>query len=128
VALVVQLVLIVLAIFSITSWALILYKWRELRRAQQDSEAFVEVYHDGSFDAAYEAAPFVHVVPEPPRSDAEILGTDRSAENHWTSPCECRKTVLKAHGEPFRVAIRHCADGGRFEARVVGVRYRRLAR
>jgi biopolymer transport protein TolQ len=53
---IVRLVLILLVVFSITSWALILYKWRELRRAQQHSEAFLEVYHEGSFDAAYEAA------------------------------------------------------------------------
>ena len=53
---VVRLVLGVLAVFSISSWALILYKWRELRRAQQDSEAFVEVYHEGAFEAGYEAA------------------------------------------------------------------------
>jgi len=55
-SLIVRLVLILLVVFSITSWALILYKWRELKRAQQDSEAFVEVYHEGSFEAAYEAA------------------------------------------------------------------------
>ena len=55
-SLIVKLVLVLLALFSITSWALILFKWRELRRAQQDSEAFVEVYHDGAFDAAYEAS------------------------------------------------------------------------
>ena len=41
-SLVVRLVLGLLVIFSITSWALILYKWRELKRAQQDSEAFVD--------------------------------------------------------------------------------------
>jgi len=49
-------VLALLIVFSIASWALILYKWRELRRAQQDSEAFVEEYHDGSLETAYEAA------------------------------------------------------------------------
>jgi biopolymer transport protein TolQ len=55
-SLIVRLVLLLLVLFSVTSWALILYKWRELRGAQQDSEAFVEVYHEGSYDAAYEAA------------------------------------------------------------------------
>ena len=53
---VVQLVLLTLVGFSIVSWALIYTKWRELRRANQDSEAFLEVYHDGSLDAAYDAA------------------------------------------------------------------------
>ncbi len=51
----VQLVLLLLLGFSIVSWALIVTKWRELRRATQDSEAFLEVYQDGSLDAAYEA-------------------------------------------------------------------------
>ncbi len=55
-SLIVKLVLVLLALFSVTSWALILYKWRELRRAQQDSEAFVGVYHEGAFESAYEAA------------------------------------------------------------------------
>jgi len=45
-----------LLILSVISWTIIAFKWRELRRAEQDSEAFLEVYHEGSFDAAYEAA------------------------------------------------------------------------
>jgi len=53
---IVQLVILVLMLLSIVSWTIISFKWRELRRAEQDSEAFLEVYHDGSLDAAYEAA------------------------------------------------------------------------
>jgi biopolymer transport protein TolQ len=53
---VVQLVLLCLVLLSIFSWAIILFKSRELRRAQQDSEAFLEVYHEGSLEQAYEAA------------------------------------------------------------------------
>src|SRR3990172_3814921 len=41
---------------STFSWAIILAKWRELRRAEQDSEAFLEVYQEGSLDAAYQLA------------------------------------------------------------------------
>jgi biopolymer transport protein TolQ len=52
----VQVVLGILVLLSVFSWAIILYKGRELRRAAQDSEAFLEVYHEGSFDAAYEVA------------------------------------------------------------------------
>ncbi len=52
----VQFVLLLLVLLSVFSWAIIVFKWRELRRAAQDSEAFLEVYHEGSFDAAYEAA------------------------------------------------------------------------
>ncbi|HEX5068520.1 MAG TPA: MotA/TolQ/ExbB proton channel family protein [Myxococcota bacterium] len=52
----VQLVLLCLVLLSIFSWAIILFKSRELRRAQQDSEAFLEVYHEGSLEQAYDAA------------------------------------------------------------------------
>lgn len=53
---VVKLVLLALAAASVISWAIIAFKWRELRRASEDSEAFLEVYHEGSFDAAHEVA------------------------------------------------------------------------
>jgi biopolymer transport protein TolQ len=53
---VVQLVILLLVFLSVISWTIIGVKWRELRRALQDSEAFLEVYHEGSFDAAYGAA------------------------------------------------------------------------
>ncbi len=52
----VQAVLLLLALLSVVSWTIIAFKWRELRRARQDSEAFLEVYQEGSLDAAYEAA------------------------------------------------------------------------
>ena len=39
--LVVQLVLGILVLLSVISWTIILFKWRELRRARQDSEAFL---------------------------------------------------------------------------------------
>ncbi len=52
----VKLVLLLLAATSVFSWAIIVSKWRELRRAEEDSGAFLERYHEGSRDAAYEAA------------------------------------------------------------------------
>ena len=52
----VQLVLLLLVLMSVVSWAIILVKWRELRRAEQDSEAFLEVYQEGSLEAAYALA------------------------------------------------------------------------
>jgi len=52
----VQLVLLCLVLLSVFSWAIILFKSRELRRAQQDSEAFLEVYHEGSLEQAFDAA------------------------------------------------------------------------
>jgi biopolymer transport protein TolQ len=53
---VVQLVLLVLLTLSVVSWTIIVYKWRELRRAGQDSEAFLEVYQEGSLESAYSRA------------------------------------------------------------------------
>jgi biopolymer transport protein TolQ len=53
---IVKLVLLLLATCSIVSWAIIFFKWRELRGAAEDSEAFLDVYHEGSVEASYEAA------------------------------------------------------------------------
>jgi biopolymer transport protein TolQ len=53
---VVQLVMLLLAVFSILSWAAIVFKWRELRGATEDDEAFLEVFHEGSYEQAYRAA------------------------------------------------------------------------
>ena len=55
-SIVVQLVLLILVALSIFSWAVILFKRRELAAAQQDSEAFLEIYHGGSFDESFRAA------------------------------------------------------------------------
>jgi biopolymer transport protein TolQ len=53
---IVQLVLLILVLLSVFSWAIIVSKGRELKRALQDSEAFLEVYHEGSMEEAYGAA------------------------------------------------------------------------
>jgi len=55
-SLIVKLVLLSLVVFSAVSWTIIASKWRELKRAVQDSEAFLEVYHEESFEDAFEAA------------------------------------------------------------------------
>ena len=54
--LIVQAVLLILLGCSVGSWAIILSKWRELRSAQKDSEAFLEVYHRESLDESIGAA------------------------------------------------------------------------
>ena len=54
--LLVKLVLLVLVGMSATSWAIIVFKWRELSGALEDSEAFLEVYHEKPIDSAYDAA------------------------------------------------------------------------
>jgi biopolymer transport protein TolQ len=54
--LIVKLVLLVLAMFSVISWAIIASKWWELRGVEQDSEAFLEIYHQEPFEEVYEAA------------------------------------------------------------------------
>jgi biopolymer transport protein TolQ len=54
--LIVKLVLLVLLGFSIASLGVIVMKWWELRAADQDSEAFLEVYQREGFSEAYDAA------------------------------------------------------------------------
>ncbi len=54
--LIVKLVLLLLAVFSVVSWGLIAVKWLELKGADQDSEAFLEVYQRKGFDASFDAA------------------------------------------------------------------------
>ena len=53
---IVQAVLLLLAVLSVFSWAGIFYKSRELRAAEQDSEAFLEMYHEGSLEDAWKAS------------------------------------------------------------------------
>ncbi len=53
---VVKAVLIALALASISSWAVILLKYRELSRAEDDTRRFLEVYLGAPLEAAYEAA------------------------------------------------------------------------
>ncbi|MCP4907321.1 MAG: Tol-Pal system subunit TolQ [bacterium] len=54
--LIVKLVLLLLLIFSLTSLAIIVVKWWELRAADQDSEAFLEVYRREGFSETFDAA------------------------------------------------------------------------
>ena len=52
----VKFVILLLIAASVISWAAILFKWRELAGAEQDSEAFLEVYHEGSWRQTLDAA------------------------------------------------------------------------
>jgi biopolymer transport protein TolQ len=54
--LIVKIVLLVLVMFSVISWAIIASKWWELRGVEQDSEAFLEIYHQEPFEEVYESA------------------------------------------------------------------------
>ena len=54
--LIVKLVLLLLLVFSLSSLTIIVVKWWELRTADQDSEAFLEVYQRESFSEAFDAA------------------------------------------------------------------------
>ncbi len=53
---VVSAVLLLLIFASISSWAILLMKFRELRAAERDTEEFVEAYLESPLDAAYEVA------------------------------------------------------------------------
>src|ERR671918_1626480 len=57
--LVVQAILYLLILFSVVSWGIIAYKYRQMRRAKQESEKFIEIFwerrnlssiHDASRD------------------------------------------------------------------------------
>jgi len=54
--LIVKLVLLLLLGFSFASLTIIVTKWWELRAADQDSEAFLEVYRRDGFSQVYDAA------------------------------------------------------------------------
>jgi biopolymer transport protein TolQ len=54
--LIVKLVLLLLLGFSIASLGIIATKWWELRAADQDSEAFLEIYQREGFSEVYDAA------------------------------------------------------------------------
>ncbi len=53
---IVQFVLVLLVLSSFASWGIIALKSRELKRADDDTDDFLEVYQEGSLTAAYEAA------------------------------------------------------------------------
>jgi biopolymer transport protein TolQ len=53
---IVKLVMLGLVIMSAVSWTIIASKWLELKRAIKDGEAFLEVYHEETYEDAFEAA------------------------------------------------------------------------
>lgn len=53
---IVLLVMMLLVVLSILSWAVIFVKFRELRVARLASDLLLEIYHEGSISAAYEAS------------------------------------------------------------------------
>ena len=55
-SLLVQGVILMLVAFSVVSWTIIASKWREFARAEKDSEAFLQVYHEEPFGTAHDAA------------------------------------------------------------------------
>ena len=54
--LVVKAVLLLLALLSVASWAVMAYKSRELSSAERDTRAFLSAYHEQPMDAAYHVA------------------------------------------------------------------------
>jgi biopolymer transport protein TolQ len=97
---VVQLVILLLAGFSILSWAVIVFKWRELRAADEDDEAFLDVYHEGSYEESYKAAHECEAGPIP-------------------------AIFLTAHAERLRIAK---YGGKRADAPLDGPAFERVAR
>ena len=100
-SLIVQLVLLVLVALSIFSWAVILFKRRELSSAQQDSEAFLEIYHGGSLEESFRAAKDLDRSPLAAvfllRSGATLGAI---SENHPLDPPPRRSTARRAASPP----------------------------
>ncbi len=55
-SLIVSAVLLLLILASVSSWAIMLMKYRELRAAERDTEDFIEAYLESSLENAYEVA------------------------------------------------------------------------
>ena len=55
-SLIVQLVLLILVLGSVASWAVIVHKARELGRAESDTETFLDAYVERPVDAVYDVA------------------------------------------------------------------------
>jgi len=114
--LIVKLVLLVLVGFSLTSLTIIVTKWWELRAADQDSEAFLEVYRREGFSHAYDAARHLDRSPlavvflatgdELHGARARLLGTRRTdvvlkeleRSIAWTASAQARRLE---RGMPF---------------------------
>ncbi len=62
-SLLVKLVLLILMVFSIVSWAIIYKKNKELRQAEGEDEDFLEVFHEGTFADAQNLARDLTVSP-----------------------------------------------------------------
>jgi len=54
--LLVKLVLLTLAIFSVVSWAIIIQKWRSLGAVEAEDDEFLETFHEGSMGSAQNLA------------------------------------------------------------------------
>jgi biopolymer transport protein TolQ len=85
--LIVQGVFALLALLSVSSWAIIFYKARELRSAELDTESFLDAYLERPLDSAYEAArrfpgsPFSTLFSAGYRDVAQLRRSSGSGEN-----------------------------------------------
>src|SRR5687767_13524688 len=62
--LVVQFILYLLILFSVASWGIILYKFRQMRRAKQESERFIDVFWERrNLSSIHEASRDLKVCP-----------------------------------------------------------------
>ena len=62
-SLLVKMVLLILMVFSVVSWAIIYKKYKELRQAEGEDEDFLEVFHEGTFADAQNLARDLVVSP-----------------------------------------------------------------
>ncbi len=91
-SLVVRVVLIALVLASIASWAVILLKYRELARADQDTETFLEAYLGGRLEAAYDVA---RERPRSPLAAVFRVGFEELARSDERSPASRVDGVIR---------------------------------
>jgi len=87
----VQMVLLILLFFSVVSWAVILMKYRVLRRARKENRMFLEIYMKGSrfSDIFLESRKFRHsTIAEVFRAGYTELGKTAKAMKESGNPAE----------------------------------------
>ncbi len=97
----VKAVILFLLGFSVVSWAVITMKWRELRRAEDESATLLEVYRKGAIDETYKAA---RELDDSPLSAVFLAGYGEMHRMLKRSPNQLTQTL---EPKQIEVLVRH---------------------
>lgn len=110
---VVQLVLLLLMAASVSSWAVIIFKYRELHKADEQTVEFLEAYLERPLDAAYSAA---KQLPASPLSAVFTAGYRELAQIEKVSGSGSSGVTLEqVEGVVKRLSWIQTAEGHRLE-------------